>query len=337
MNDYFSTSDNNLAKANQIKSELIYGILNTSHKPFVSIMIPTYKRPELLKEAILSVLKQNNFNDYEIIVIDNDNTKEYSIEILEFIKSLNFDKILYYINEQNIGVFGNWNKCISLANGVFMTILSDDDYLLPNYLKEMTKYLLEDATINRVECKYIISDERTKKFRQKIKEVLKLIIGKDGYEVLGWRTKCAVFLHNKILSKPIKVIKPEMYLIGCFTAPHAQLYKVELARQIDGFKINYDPIADYVFNCHYASTFDNCIQIYEYLAVYRVLTNTSLNQDIINKCINGDINLTRFLLSKHNNLRNKILRYLYIKCRTDGNNFFKIIYYLYKLTYPLPF
>ena len=41
-------------------------------KPFFSIVIPTKNRPELLRDAIRSVLLQN-FDDYELIVSDNFN------------------------------------------------------------------------------------------------------------------------------------------------------------------------------------------------------------------------------------------------------------------------
>lgn len=38
---------------------------------FLSIVIPTYKRPDLLKETIKSIILQEGFEDYEIVVVDN--------------------------------------------------------------------------------------------------------------------------------------------------------------------------------------------------------------------------------------------------------------------------
>ena len=32
----------------------------------------------------------------------------------------------YYKNEKNIGMYGNWNRCIELSNGEYLTILNDD-------------------------------------------------------------------------------------------------------------------------------------------------------------------------------------------------------------------
>lgn len=336
MIDYFKINEQNLKDVENIESELIYGDIS-KHKPFISIMIPTYKRPQLLQEAVLSVINQINYNDYEIIIVDNDHNKEFMPQILEFIKSMNSNIILYYVNKKNIGVFPNWNKCITLANGTFMTILSDDDYLLPNYLANMTKYLINDKMINRIECKYIIKDERKKNIKQHIKKLIKIILGLDEYNKIGWIRKIKLLYYNKFLNKPTKLILPEMYLTGCFTGPHAQLYKVELAKKIGGFNHNYNPVSDYIFNCHYVTKFKNCIQLNQYLAVYRILNNSSLNQEIVDKCISGDKNFTKYLLEKHNNLRNRILRFLFVKNRSSNNIFYKITYFLYKLTYNVPF
>ena len=70
-------------------------------KPFFSVIIPTYNRSSLLNKAIKSVFKQN-FNDYEIIIIDsnsNDNTEE-------IIKSFDQEKIIY----KKIETIGNIAK-----------------------------------------------------------------------------------------------------------------------------------------------------------------------------------------------------------------------------------
>jgi glycosyltransferase involved in cell wall biosynthesis len=336
MIDYFKVNNLNLKNVENIESELIYGDIN-KNKPFISIMIPTYKRLKLLQEAVLSIINQHNYIDYEIIIVDNDNNKEFMPQILEFIKSINSNKILYYVNRKNIGVFPNWNKCITLANGTFMTILSDDDYLLPNYLDNMTKYLNNDKTIDRIECKYITRDEREKTIKQNIKQLIKMILGFNSFKDIGWQNKLKSIYYNKIINKSTKLILPEMYLMGCFTAPHAQLYKVELAKKIYGFNQNHAPISDYIFNCQYVIEFGKCIQLNKYLAVYRILQNSSLNEEVINKCMESDKEFTKYLLNKYNNLRNTILRFLFIKNRFSNNIFYKVIYYLYKLTYNTPF
>ena len=43
-------------------------------KPFFSIVMPTYKRPERLKRAVESALNQS-FKDFEIIIVNNADEK----------------------------------------------------------------------------------------------------------------------------------------------------------------------------------------------------------------------------------------------------------------------
>lgn len=101
--------------------------------PKVSILMPTFNRSSFLKEAIESVLLQN-ISEFEIIVADNastDNTKQ--------IVALFDDKrIVYFRNENNIGVVNNYNKALKLSKGEYIYIFSDDDVMLPNnILKKM--------------------------------------------------------------------------------------------------------------------------------------------------------------------------------------------------------
>jgi len=89
--------------------------------PTVSIIIPTYNRTNMVKEAIQSVLEQT-YTDYEIIVVDDgstDNTRE-TVTALS-------DKIIY-IYQQNQGRSYARNHGISLAKGDYIAFLDSDDF-----------------------------------------------------------------------------------------------------------------------------------------------------------------------------------------------------------------
>ena len=104
--DYFEYI-NNFIKIEHVESILIKG-KNILPNPKVSILIPTYKREILLKEAIDSALNQFSFDDYQVIIIDNNPERNCLTEKL--INEINNEKILYYKNSVNIGMFGNWNR-----------------------------------------------------------------------------------------------------------------------------------------------------------------------------------------------------------------------------------
>jgi glycosyltransferase involved in cell wall biosynthesis len=104
-------------------------------------MIPTYNRAFFLKEAILSVLNQQNV-DFEIVVIDNassDNTEE-------MMKEFESNTVVKYIrNDRNIGMIANWSKALyNYCDGNWILILSDDDLLIHNYYLSKAEKLIKD-------------------------------------------------------------------------------------------------------------------------------------------------------------------------------------------------
>ncbi|MCM1144048.1 MAG: glycosyltransferase family 2 protein [Blautia sp.] len=111
------------------------GHSKTNETPLVTVAIPAYKRTDLLKEAMESVLRQKGFSDYELIVVDNYAEDNPEMDALMSAYTEKYPHIVYYKNEQNIGMGGNWNRCIELAKGDWVVLLHDDDMLCENYLK----------------------------------------------------------------------------------------------------------------------------------------------------------------------------------------------------------
>ncbi|MBA2859850.1 glycosyltransferase family A protein [Methanococcus maripaludis] len=98
--------------------------------PLVSIIIPTYNRPEYLKRAILSCLNQT-YNNIEIIVVDDNSTVNHT----KTIESFNDKRIKYYKNSVNKGAPYSRNKGFGLSCGEYLTFLDDDDELLSEKIR----------------------------------------------------------------------------------------------------------------------------------------------------------------------------------------------------------
>lgn len=127
-----------LHKYDSIKSELLYG---EPKKCKFSIIVPTYKRIDFLKEAIQSALNQE-YKDFEVIVVDNnDDDDEMAAKVKKQISDFKSNKIIYYKNERNIGIYGNTLRAAQLANGDFVALLNDDDILNPSYLKIVNAFI----------------------------------------------------------------------------------------------------------------------------------------------------------------------------------------------------
>ena len=62
---------------------------------------------------------------------------------------VNTGKLRYYKNVQNIGLFGNWNRCFQLACGKWVVLLHDDDLIFDDFLLKTVYYLnrIPDCTI----------------------------------------------------------------------------------------------------------------------------------------------------------------------------------------------
>ena len=100
--------------------------------PRITIFIPTYKRPQLLKKAIQSALSQT-YSDLQVIVCDNASSDETANIVFELMKE---DVRLKYIGHpKNIGMLNNYRYCLSIVETEFFSFLSDDDLLLPSFCK----------------------------------------------------------------------------------------------------------------------------------------------------------------------------------------------------------
>jgi len=249
----FFTYKNNFKLNKNIKSKLIYGDTKYDETPLVSIVIPTYKRPYFLKQAIDSALNQEGFNNYEVIVVDNKavDISNKTTKTEQLISSYNSSNLFYYKNEQNLGMTGNWNRCIELARGKWITILHDDDYLTNDYLCKIHKYMDKADLI--APQKLIYRDKE--KGKHKSLNKLKL-----------WKFN--------------KLKKWDFFWSNPISAPVGVIFKKNKAIKIGGFNPDNYPSADYIFWFKYCNEFSGIIINYK-LSVYRILVNESLNRDTI--------------------------------------------------------
>lgn len=107
--------------------------------PKVSICIPTYKRPDLLKVAVDSCLAQT-FQDFEIVI--SDDSPDTRTE--EMVRDISAKQPIRYVrNTPGLGQAKNVNQLFSLAQGKFLTLLHDDDFLTTVALEALLKPLQE--------------------------------------------------------------------------------------------------------------------------------------------------------------------------------------------------
>lgn len=99
----------------------------------LSICIPTCDRPDTVRRAVSSVVASSGISDpgaVEVVVTDNSEGAE-TAEVVKPLLQRWRGPTQYTHNVPNIGMVGNFNRCLELASGRWVLILHDDDYLLP--------------------------------------------------------------------------------------------------------------------------------------------------------------------------------------------------------------
>lgn len=122
--------------------------------PLVSICIPTYNRAKMAGKAIDSALAQT-YQNIEVVVVDNASTDD----IESLIATYHDPRLKFNKNAKNLGLFGNFNRCIELARGKYVHILHSDDFIDQNFTKTCISFLEEHKDVAMTFSSTVIVDE----------------------------------------------------------------------------------------------------------------------------------------------------------------------------------
>lgn len=254
--------ENHFAKNNHVESQLIIDGCVVGMQPDLSVMIPTFRRPHLLKETIQSVINQATHGiNIEIVVIDNDAD---SVELDNLIKEFSPNNIRLFRNKANIGMFGNWNRCIELARATQLTILNDDDLLHPEFIKLAFSAKQKSAT----SVAYI-------QFNELMNLTWPIISTNSKIKAL---TRANFFQRNPIPGS-----------LGL-------LMNRNHAIQLGGYNPDLSPSADYDFSYRYSKLF-GIEQTSSKLAAYRWLSNETMKVATLEGCLKNDISFRKEIIS----------------------------------------
>lgn len=173
--------------------------------PFYSIIIPTHNRPKLLRRAINSI-KLNSFKDIEVIVISDSKDSQTSNVVDELLDSHD----IYIRRNGCLGPAESRNIGISLAKGMNIIFLDDDDAFEEDYLYNISQFLsfnnksivysnFEIIEENRA-ASFIDNQQNTKLFSQKFS--VKDINKKSVY--------IKNFIHNHTTVFPSVILKNKL-------------------------------------------------------------------------------------------------------------------------------
>ncbi len=109
-----------------------------SGAPKITVIIPTRERCDVFTSALRTVVAQD-YDNLEILVSDNFSTDD-THEIVECIAD---PRVRYLNTGKRLSMSGNWEFALSHVTGDWVTIIGDDDGLLPDALNRASEFIRE--------------------------------------------------------------------------------------------------------------------------------------------------------------------------------------------------
>lgn len=110
-------------------------------EPFVSIVIPTKDRYDLIKKCIDSILNKTSYKNYEIVIVDNGTKEEKALQYLKELKTHN--KIQTIRMEIPFNFSKLVNAGVEKAKGDVIVLLNNDvEVISESWLKDLVCYVI---------------------------------------------------------------------------------------------------------------------------------------------------------------------------------------------------
>lgn len=237
----------------------------SNSKPTITVAIPSYNKERYIERCLDSILLEKDQIN-QIILVDNcstDNTfnlaKKYGLAIQ------------CYKNEKNLGMSGNWNRCIELCKTDWLMILHADDELLPGAINQYIDFINSYPSVRLIHANsYAITEGDGKKqlWQRNEKKLWKagldalscpngvcsaVFVRKDVYDKLGY------FLTESLSSDVEMWLRiASVYDVGYlnfFTViyhinPSSTGYDSLINRNISEIKIDWDILNKHMANCY---------------------------------------------------------------------------------------
>lgn len=135
------------ATVNHCKSKNFYRVdwPLPNEQPKVSIIIPTRDGLDVLKPCIESLLKITDYNNYEIVVLDNGSCRQ---DTINFLNKISKDARITIVRDEGEFNYSRINnKAVVHATGEYVCLLNDDIEIIDsNWLKEMVSLASREGT-----------------------------------------------------------------------------------------------------------------------------------------------------------------------------------------------
>lgn len=184
----------------------------------VSVCIPAYNNEEYIGRTIESVFDQS-YQKWELIIVDDCST-DRTVEIVNGYQEQD-SRVHLFQNESNLGMAGNWNRCVELASGDYIKFICADDILLEKCIETELNIFLKNPELSMV-----VSDSR-------------LINDQDVPTGAFPRYPFGGIKDGRRLAKR------SLIFINYFGMPCAVMFRKELFLRVGGFSKEFHYIVDF--------------------------------------------------------------------------------------------
>jgi len=117
----------------------------TTPRCLVSVCVPAFNGARYIGAAIRSVLAQT-FDDFEVLVVDDGST-DGTREVVQAVRD---PRVRLVGHRFRLGLVANWNCCLDLSQGRYVTVFHQDDLMAPDNLERKVRFLEDEPAVGFV-------------------------------------------------------------------------------------------------------------------------------------------------------------------------------------------
>jgi glycosyltransferase involved in cell wall biosynthesis len=272
-------------------------------EPLVRICIPTYNGAKYLRQCLDSCLSQT-YASTELVICD-DGSSDDTLKIIEDYVKTN-SRVRFFKNEKNLGLVGNWNRCIELAKGEWIKFVFQDDYITNDCIQEFVSNIEPHTVLMVSERNFILPENSSIETRHYYENGVRTLRNTTG--IKGKR-------YSPELIARIAVENMCMNFIG---EPSLSFFRKNVTNELGAYNKHLKQICDLEFVLRVASV-HGLLYIPKKICAFRIHADSTTSTNIKHKYFElrylEPLLFSYFLLydASYKNLRYNLNPYLTLK------------------------
>jgi glycosyltransferase involved in cell wall biosynthesis len=230
--------------------------------PSIAFAIPFRSGRDYLRRTIASVVAQRD-PEWRAFVCDNASEEP---GIAELVREVGGGQVGYVRNERDLGMVGNFNRCLDLADADLVTLVHSDDELAPDYTSTMRALAARHPHAVACYCRVVpIGADGARLFSLANSVKDRIDPAKRGEHVLAGELGFSHLARGNFITAPTLCFRKTILGARRFRADYRFVLDWELTTQLllDGDELVGIPARCYRYRRHDASTTEQLTRTHE--------------------------------------------------------------------------